>query len=227
MGIASTIIVAAVLLAWLVPLIVGIRLLRSGQRASGLVLTIIGTVWAIPSILGMVAAVLYWTTMRSDFEVKDFKPVEYRGATGVARTRYRGPCSLTASRRGERDQVRYTSDNGTFTMPVGTYVPQNFHASVQTPKGEKWEVRSSLYTRSGSGFEVKRDAPQELRVGPPYLAQISVSERSGKVYLSLQCQDVGGYDAIIQQTGRAATAPGFVVANKAGKTLFSGKFAFG
>ena len=225
MGVIGTIIVAAVLLAWLVPLIVGIRLLRSGQRASGLVLTIIGGVWAIPSILGMVAAGIYWTTMRSSFEDKDFKPAEYRGVTGVVRTPYRGSCSLTTRHGRDQEQVRYVSENGSFTLPVGTHKPQEFVVSMKAPVGEKWEGESRLIPRKL--IEVKRDAPQELKLGPPYTAQISVSEHSGKAYLSLRCQDVGGYDAVIQQTGRNAAAPGFVILDKAGNTLFSGKFAFG
>jgi hypothetical protein len=227
MGVVGTIIVAAILLAWLVPLIVGIRLLRSGQRASGLVLTIIGGIWAIPSILGMLAVGVYWTSMRSNYEVKDFKSAEYRGATGVVRTPYRGSCTLMAARRGEREQVRYASDSGTFAMPVGTYTLQSFTVSAKAPAGQTWDGTSRLYTRSHGTFEVKRDAPQELRVGPPYTAQISVSERSGKAYLSLTCKDSGGYDAVIQQTGRSTGAPGFEIINKAGATLFSGKFAFG
>ncbi|MHB8995017.1 MAG: hypothetical protein ACYC63_07200 [Armatimonadota bacterium] len=225
MSVASIIIMVAVMLAWIVPLIVGLRLLRGGQRASGLVLTIIGALWAIPSLIGMVVAGMYWSALRSDFETKDFKPAEYRGVTGVVQTPYRGSCTLTTQHGRAQERVRYVTGNGSFILPVGTHRVDDFVATAQSPAGGKWEGQSRVTSRNS--IEVKRDAPQELRVGPPYVAQISVSERSGKVYMSLQCKDVGGYDAIVQQTARAATAPGFLVANKAGKTLFSGKFAFG
>ncbi|MGE5530657.1 MAG: hypothetical protein ACM3VW_00900, partial [Bacteroidota bacterium] len=207
MSVVSTIIIVAVLLAWIVPLVVGIRLLRGGQRASGLVLTIIGAVWAIPSLAGLVVAGIYGSSLRSNYEIEDFNPLTYRGVTGLINTPYRGSCTLTAQDWREQTRARYVSANGSFVVPVGTYRLNEFAVSARSADGGSYEGHSWLDPRMR--VEVTNDKPQQLQMGPPYTAQISVREQSGKVYMSLAVKDSGGYEVTIDQPGSAP--PGFVV----------------
>ena len=121
--------------------------------------------------------------------------------------------------------MRYVSEDGAFKLPVGGYVLQEFTARAQSANGDKWEAQSRLY--SHSPLEVLRDTPQDLKVGPPYQARVTIKQYGPTANLSLEIKDCGGYDAKFQQSGRNAAAPGFVITDKAGQVLFTGKFAYG
>jgi ABC-type proline/glycine betaine transport system permease subunit len=225
MGVVSIAMTIGVLLAWLVPLTIGVKLLRGPQRTGGIVLTVLGIVWGIPSLALLVVGAVYFGSMRSAFEVKDFDPTTYRGVTGVLHTSYRGPGKLLAVASGQKQSTRYVSTTGDFTLPIGQYRLTTLEVTAKGADGKEWGATSKL--PQPKSVQIVAQAPVELQVGPPYQAAIKVQGTGAATRLAMQLRDSGGNDVSLTRGGDRPPAPQFQILDKAGKVLFTGKFAYG
>lgn len=225
MSIVSIIIVALVLLAWLVPLIVGIKMMRGPKRSGGIVLLVIGILWGLPSILGMVLAGMFWSGARSSFELKDFNPAKFTGAMGVIQTSAPGPCRVVLKPQAQKVSGRYTSTDGSFKVPVGSYRVEQFALQATDEKGKQWEAITAYPLKTS--LSVTEQTPVALKVGPPYRAKIKVEHYATMERLSLEYTDASGADVSFKQGGTTPPAPSFQILDKSGKVCHSGRFAYG
>lgn len=225
MSVLSTLLVVVVLLAWLVPLIMGVKLLRGPRRTSGVVLTVIGILWAIPSLMGLVLGVMYWTGARSNFEIKDFIPAQSQAVLGTIHTSYHGAGRLVLRAQGAKSPTRYTSQNGTFQVPVGTYRVEEFTATTTDAQGKPWEGVTAFPTRMP--VVVSAQTPVEIKTGPPYKAQVKVEQFGPTERLSLELTDSANGTANLRKGMTTPPAPSFQLCDKKGKVLYNGKFAYG
>lgn len=224
MGVVSIAMTIGVLLAWLVPLTIGVKLLRGPQRTGGIVLTVLGIVWGIPSLALLVVGAVYFGSMRSNFEIKDFNPATYHGATGVLHSSYRGPCKLLAIHVGQKQPARYLSTTGDFKMPVGQYLLGSLEATAKGTDGKEWSARSTMPKQT---IQVSPQAPSQLSAGPPYQAMLKAQGSGAATRISMQIKDCCGNDVSLQRAGGDPPPPQFQILDKAGKVLFTGKFAYG
>lgn len=226
MSVVSIAITVAILLAWLVPLIIGIKLLRGPQRTAGIVLTVLGVVWALPSIPALIMGTAYYTSLRGQYEPKDFDASTYRGATGIVRSSYRGPCKLEATSSGQkRSHTRYVSSTGDFTVPVGQHIPAAFSISNKPADGKEWVASSKLY--QAGKIQVTQNTPVTLRAGPPYSATVKAHAGANSTSFALQLKDNGGNEFSLTRGGANPPPPQFQIVDKSGRVLFTGKFAYG
>lgn len=225
MSVVSTVIVVAVLLAWLVPLIAGVKLLNGPRRTSGIVLTVIGILWAIPSLMGLVLGGMYWTGARSNFEIKDFIPGKSEAVLGIIHTSYRGAGRLVLRPQTGKSATRYTSVDGTFQVPVGTYRVEEFAATATDAQGKRWEGVTAFPMRTP--VVVSAQTPVEIKAGPPYKAQVKVEQFGPTQRLSLVLTDSANGTANLRKGMTTPPAPSFQLCNKQGRVLYNGKFAYG
>jgi hypothetical protein len=221
----GTIIAAVVLLAWLIPLIVGVKLLRGPQRTGGLVLVVIGILWGVPSLFGLVTGLIFYTTARSQYGAREFDAANYRGHTGILQVAHKGPSRLVARSSEGSPRTQYSSTDGRFTMPSGNHLVDEFTAVAQAENGRKWEAT----TRFGRARPVTlaKGNPAVMQVGPPYTVQVAIQSYGSSETFSLEIRDSSGTDVRLTELGAAAKPPTFEVLDTTGKVLFSGKFAFG
>lgn len=224
MGVVSIALTIGICLAWLVPLVIGLKLLRGPQRTGGIVLTIIGIIWGIPSLAALALGVVYYGSMRSSFEIKDFNPATYYGATGVLQSSYRGPCKLLATPVGQKQTTRYASSSGDFVMPVGQYLLGSLEATAKGTDGKEWSARSTIPKQT---IQVSPQAPSQLRAGPPYTAALKAQGSGKETRISMQLTDCCGNDVSLQRAGTNPPPPQFQIVDKSGRVLFTGKFAYG
>lgn len=225
MNIVSIAITIGILLAWLVPLIIGIKLLRGPQRSGGIALIVLGVIWAIPSLATLVLGTIYYNTLRSGFEVKDFNAATYHGATGLVRTGCPGPCKLTAKAQGANASTRYSSTDGAFALPVGQHRLGSLAFSAPDAGGKEWTATSKLYQRKA--IEVSAQAPVQVQTGPPYQAAVKAQSTSKATTIVLMLTDCGGHDVSLARADVRPPPPQFQIIGKDHRVLFTGKFAYG
>jgi len=224
-SVLSTVLVVAVLLAWLAPLIAGLKLLNGPKRTSGIVLTVIGILWAIPSLMGLVLGVMYWTGARSNFEIKDFIPGQSQAVLGIIHTSHHGAGRLVLRPQTGKSATRYTSADGTFQVPVGTYRVEEFAATATDAQGKQWEGVTAFPLKTPA--EVTAQTPVEIKVGPPYKAQVKVEQFGATERLSLELTDSANGTASLRKGMTTPPPPSFQLCDKKGKVLYNGKFAYG
>ena len=206
---------------WIIPLALGIKQLRHHHGPAGVILTVIGALWALPAIAALVMATLYYTTFRKYSEVHNFDPTHQSGPCATVIIPWQGQATLEYSYGGKR----YISEsgNGQFAVPAGRLTPPSFTA-YSTPDKQGWQARSTLYGKEGLTL-----APKEQRTvtaGPPYAAKVTWRESAGKATMSLEIKDAGGYSASLSDPGRKSP-PRFEVLDQAGQVVWQGNFAYG
>lgn len=224
MSVMASIITAGVLLAWIVPLTIGIVLLRRKQRTGGVVLTILGGIWAIPSLV-IGAGLLYFLHMRSLYSPRDFEAAQYQGKTTTLAWDYRGSAELGAKLSDEHFVTRFKTSNGVFTVPDMPLRLAYFIASATDSAGVPWQAQTSF-----SESKPLRPAEQvhAVQPGPPYKAQIVVQRQTeGKVLLSLKITDRENHSTTISPVGDRSNPPRFKAIDKSGKVVWNDEFAFG
>ena len=150
--------------------------------------------------------------------VKPFDPTEYKGATGTIILPYKGESALTL--RGEKENIRLTTADGTFKAPTGDYAVNSYEASSKDEKNVKWTASTYLYKTK---ISVKGGSSEELEIGPPFTASIDVKNRSdSQVSMTFNLKDKEGNSYSIYNS-----EPSFQVISQSGDAFWSGKFKFG
>lgn len=222
MSLVGSAIILLVLLAWLVPLIVGLVAMRGPNRTGGIVLVIIGIIWAIPSLLAIVLGSFFWSQYRSKYEPKELDPAKYCEATATIKVPYEGDATLQIMR--DQQRWRLESQNGAFTSPIGRIQPYSFIVKRKDERGKEWTMSTRL---SGKWLTLTQGQTEELAAGPPYTAKVIARGDSGQnASVRVELQDAGGNAATLTPEDRD-NPPAFEGVDDKGKVVWTGKFSYG
>lgn len=224
MSLVSAVIVVCVLMAWVVPLAVGIKLLRGPARGGGIVLIVLSVLWAVPAVTGLVLGCLYWSDLsRSYFETKDFNAASYSGPLGVVRLPYRGTATLVTKQPNVDDAYRYRTSDGNFRLPVGKHTVESYSLEAVDETGARWRTEGSDGERT---LTVRSDQPVDLAVGAPFQARVTVEDDGKTMTLSLALTDSAGQSVSFSRNNEPVP-PRFEVVDTLGTVRFQGEFAYG
>ena len=195
--------------------------------AGGLVMIILGCVWAVPGLFISGLAAFAW------FQFANWEPVEttmldmatYEGETGTVALSYKGPATVTFNTTNANEQVRLTSDNGEFVAPVGKLKPYYFEGKREG-KGGTWKVTTYLGRRKDTLVVAAGESPT-LEVGPPLTAKIIAKTRANRqVTLDFKLQGGGTEQYSVRGPKRRPT-PRFEIRDQRGEIALSGAFSYG
>jgi len=209
------------MLGWIIPLAIGIVQLRRRRAPAGIILTVVGALWAVPAVAALVTAGAFYFGYGPSFGTHTFDPARHLGPRATIIIPWQGKGTLEFRWRSR--QYLSESDNGQFAVPAGSLPLTNFTA-YSSPDKTGWQARSTFDQRSQ--LSLAANEQHALAAGPPYTAQVKVQEAAGKAYMSMDIKDAGGNVAGISDVARKSP-PHFDVLDKAGKVVWQGKFEYG
>ena len=225
-GLAVLVFVFCLAIGWVVPLVVGIIWLRR-KAGGGVAMTVIGGVWGVLALSGIGIGVSAYRQVGQYTKVEDFDPLQYQGPKGNIVVPHKGESSLEVTGDGGK-RMRLPTKDGVFVVPAGTYSPTSYKAVDKDSSGQEWEASSYLSLPKPGKISVKDGSRQDLDVGPPFVASVSVSAKGQEqATLDLKLTGRDGNQYTISRKGRLREAPGFEVRDKSGEVVWQGKFAYG
>jgi hypothetical protein len=225
-GILFIILFGVLCLGWTVLLGFGIYRKRRGL-AGGLVMIILGSIWAVPGIgiAGLAAFAIYQFSQWEPTETKSLDMATYEGETGTIALSYEGPATLTFNTTNAGEQVRLTGDNGGIIAPTGELKPYYFEGT-RDGKGGTWTVSTYLGRRK-TPLMVTPDEPVPLEVGPPLTASINTKLKANRqVSLDFTLRG-GGTEQYSVRSPKGRPTPRFEIRDQRGEIVLSGKFSYG
>ncbi len=217
---------AIICLGWTVLLGCGIYRKRR-ELAGGLVMIILGCIWAVPGIgiAGLAAFAIYQFSTWEPMEIAEFDPASYEGETGTITLDYDGPVTLQVTGTNNI-YLRLAGDNGAIVAPVGKLTPSSFECKKEG-KGGTW-VASTWLGRRKARLTVTPDTPAHLdSVGPPFAASIKTRQKAnGEISLDFKLQGKGKEQYTIRGPKRRL-APRFEIRDQRDEIALSGAFSYG
>jgi len=211
-------------LGW--PVLLGFGIYRIRRKlAGGLLMTVLGGVWALPALAltALVGLAVYSYTTWETTEVVPFDAASYAGETGTIRIPFTGDVRLTVNRTNE--QFELCGSDGLVVAPAGEMKPSRFEGRLQH-EGEEWTT-SAWLGRRNTTLTVSPEEGAELDVGPPFTATIH-SKLRGDRQVALDFRLRGSGPEIYTIRGpKGRLPPRFELRDQQGQVVLSGKFAYG
>ena len=225
-------VLACLVLGWIVPLVIGIVRLRrrSTGDTAGMVLTIVGSVWGVVGLMLGVCGGMFWLTLTSFNQVKQFDPSQYDGPMGTIVVPYEGEASLqVTSMTDDGTVMELSAGDGRFQAPVGEYCLWIFTAMKTDEDGSEWEATTFLGLDAPDQITVQADNETSLELGPPFTASIAVTaEVQNEAELELQFADnQGNQYSLSRLDWEEAAPPRFEVRSSSGELVLKGQFEYG
>ncbi len=214
-----------VCLGWTVLLGFGIYRKRR-NLAGGLVMIILGSIWAVPGIgiAGLAAIAIYQYSTWEFTEPKTFDAASHEGATGTITLDYAGPVTLEVSDTNNT-HLRLAGDNGVITAPAGELKPSYFECK-QEGEGGTWTISARL--RHKTSLAVTPDAPTPLDdVAPPLTARIKARQKAnGRISLDFKLEGKGNTQYTLRGP-KGRPPPRFEIRDQRGEIVLKGAFSYG
>lgn len=215
------------LVGWLLPLVIGIIELRRRHHVIGIVLTVVGALWAMPAIAGLLTVGLMTAGRRlAPTDASVFDAGRARGPVATVVVPWKGRGELEY-RSADHRWVSKSTD-GRYAVPAGALVLSTFTA-YSGPETPSWQAQTQLYQMGPLTTSAGQEQP--LQVGPPYVASprsraVSSMAPRGHPVFELQVTDVGGHKTSISDPARKSP-PSLQLVDKSGKVVWQSKFAYG
>jgi len=131
-------------------------------------------------------------------------------------------------RNGLFSKIRITSGAEPVTVNARVYRPRSISIAMKQD-GDTWRLNSSGPWGKLAKIRVKNNETTVLKLGPPFTIKPRVTQRSTLVSVGLSIIGQAGenYGTTVVKNGRRLPAPKVKIVDEAGKTLASGKFAYG
>jgi len=220
---------AAFSVGWIVPLVIGIKRVKTRQGGVGLV--VLGGVWGFFGVLGSLVGCLAFFGFRSmerASECTDFDPSSYEGATGTIVALGEGELTLRvrSSRTGEQYVLRGT--NGVLVAPAERLAVARYRLSSAGSDGITWQASAYSFNSDSRTITVPEKGRVELKIGPPLCTKVETRPFSdGRRSFDLSITGRGGNRFTVRAHGKKSILPGFEVLSDTGEVVWSGKFAYG
>jgi hypothetical protein len=220
---------------WIVPLAMGISWRRKNQPgARGLL--VFASIWGTLTILiaaSLVGLGFFGSRISSDYvsgddsEVPVFEAVAYKGETATLRTAFPGDSSLTAT-CGMLGNMKFSSTNGSFTVPAGSVLIHSYQAVVKDPEGRTWTARTRLASNTNA-LDVAPGTVRDIRHGPPLTAsvKVSLSGVSDEIEMEPIYADRDGNGCTLSCEPQPTAAPRFQLIDPDNRVVWSGDFQYG
>ena len=127
---------------------------------------------------------------------------------------------------GLNGQFTITPENGTASLPLGTYQLNNWVVRRSDEKGSKWELIGSQ-SQSTSFFEINEANETALEIGEPLVSSVTASYRDGNYSFSQQLRGKNGENVTLMRNGARPQAPQLNIKNKDGTYDNTYTFAYG
>lgn len=131
-------------------------------------------------------------------------------------------------RSGLFSKIRITSGAEPVTVNARVYKPRSISIATKQ-NGDTWRLNSFGPWGKLAKIRVKNNETTVLKLGPPFTIKPRVAQRGTLVSVGLSIIGQAGEDYGIRvvKNGRRLPAPKVKIVDEAGKTLASGKFAYG
>ena len=226
-GILFTILFGVICLGWTVLLGFGIYRKRRGL-AGGLVMIILGSIWAVPGIgiAGLAAFAIFQFSRWEPTETKSLDMATYEGETGTIALSYTGPATLTFRTTNANEQIKLVSNEGTVVAPVGELKPYYFEGRRKGKKGD-WTISAHLGRRKDPVMVTAAESTT-VEVGPPLTARIIAKPKANRhVALDFKLRGGGTEQYSIRGPRGQRPPPRFEIRDPRGEIVLSGKFSYG
>jgi len=210
-AIVAIVVGASITLGWIVPLVIGIIFIKRKSRA-GVVLTVIGGVWGLVGLSVLGFGIYSSQRAMRVSRVEDFDPEQYEGEMGSIVLPYKGESSLEVQNKESQKRMRFSTTNGMVLAPTGRYDLCSYEVIDEDENGAKWTASGSLYSLKSREISVEADSTQDLEIGPPFVAKVTVKKKGqDEAVLDFKLTGRGGGNYTITRMDKGRKAPGFQV----------------
>lgn len=209
-----------------VPLVVW-GALRRRAGAGGQVALALGVLWGLGALSSIGLGVLLYREFNAVQREEVFSPATYEGPLGVVRCPWPDvEMALATRREGEERTVTYRSAEGAVQLPAGRHGLERLELRAPVP-GKGFASLVGWFSRP-PGFVV--DAHEEADLPLTLACQARVVPRFNRatgqfsIDFLLTGAQAGRY---VLQGPSSGRGPGFEVVDGQGRTVWSGRFAYG
>lgn len=131
-------------------------------------------------------------------------------------------------RSGLFSKIRITSGAEPVTVNARVYRPRSISIAMKQ-NGDTWRLKSFGPWGKLAEIRVNNNETTVLKLGPPFTIKPRVNQRGTSVSVGFSMIGQAGedYGTNVVKNGRRLPAPKVKIVDEAGKTLASGKFAYG
>jgi hypothetical protein len=221
---------------WIIPLVIGMawrRKNRPGARGW----MIASFIWAgvglalAAGIGGLVLVVKRnvsnYAMGGDDSKIPVFAANAYKGETATLRAQFSGESSFTAS-CGKQGNLKFSSTNGSFTVPAGSVMIHSYTAVAKDSAGRKWTAHTTLAFNTNA-VDAASGAVRDINLGPPFKASVNMSwsAASDKISMEPVYVDRDGNECELASEPRTASPPHFQFLDSSNNVVWSGAFQYG
>lgn len=217
-------------LGWLPLLIAGIIRLFKKHTTSGIIMTVLGGIWGVLSIIFLVIGLMFFmiyqeTSSRSKTE--NFNPETYQGETGeIKLDGWKNKAKLILKDKS-RKRIMLNSSDGSCKAPVGVY---SLYSIQLEPEYENQKFSSAnIYPGTWQKpykINIQKNSQLNLNFGEPFNARIHASKRSGnRISFSMKVTDRSGSKSNIYVSGNKK--PEVQLLDASGKVIWHKALEYG
>ena len=127
---------------------------------------------------------------------------------------------------GENGLFTLKPEKGTGSLPVGRYRINYWAIERKDERGNKWKMRSSLFSQKGD-FDITADKETELSIGEPIISTLEATKSGSGYSFSQNLQGRLGVRIELTRNGAQPPAPKLHIKNKDGSYDRSFSFEYG
>lgn len=153
-----------------------------------------------------------------------FKSAGYKGKTGKLSLTFTGKFSLVAKDKKSGKTWKLIASKGVILIPAGSYNLISYEAAANDKRKAAWIAGCGSLNRA---ITVKADSTQKLKLGPPFVASITISPKGSDVSMDLRFTGSGNEQCTILKSSGVGDEPRFKVINASGAIMWQGSFKYG
>ncbi len=127
---------------------------------------------------------------------------------------------------GENGLFTLKPEKGTGSLPMGRYRINYWAIERKDERGNKWKMRSSLFSQKGD-FDITADKETELSIGEPIISTLEATKSGSGYSFSQNLQGQLGVRIELTRNGAQPPAPKLHIKNKDGSYDRSFSFEYG
>lgn len=217
-------IAAFVLLGWTLPLIAG--LIRRKHGKSSIALIVFGGVWCALSILvaGLIGLSIFsYIRLEQSWEVAEFDPSAYKGASSAIVVPYKGESCLTFS-TDKNVNYRLKAADGRFVVPAGSITPTSYSIRLADDRGKYWTASWRFDSRYDKPLDCTPDVDANLDWAPPLIIKATRKSLSdGAQKIGIEVVDRAGNEVTLYSD----KMPVLQIVDESGKAVWTHTMEYG
>jgi energy-coupling factor transporter transmembrane protein EcfT len=211
MNILLIIIALIFVIGWIPLGIGGILALRKKQRASGLTMSIVASLWCLVSLFSIMIGAIVWyaySEMENHTPPENFDIATYQGKTGkIKLDSWDGEASFTIKGTG-RKRLNIQTKNGILILPIGEHQISCLSLTAKDKNNKTWHASVTPGTwKNPFKIDVEENKTAIFQTGEPFNIEVTSRKKIGGLYtFSLSMKDKAGNKAMIYTRGKGKPA---------------------